>query len=507
MRGSLPSAWNRCIIRFSNSIARQKAALKLFKKLNMYTITITNTIPANEIEELIKMFVPKGEYELNVEEALANAQSFSVVFEEETISRPVTEFRQEDRPLTDKKELKNAVKRGIYTALGGHLGKSLPWGTLTGVKPGKIVRELKEQGLSEDQIRAHMKDYYYLSKEKTELLLEILHTQYPYTKPEAEKSAGIYLGIPFCPTRCVYCSFTSNIPKKDDVERYLAALYKEIEYVGSQMKQTGWRADSFYIGGGTPTTLSEGQLDDLLTKIFGEFDLSDCREFTVEARRPDTITFEKMKVIKDHGIDRISINPQSMKQHTLDLIGRSHTPEEILKAFETARSAGIGTINMDLIAGLPEEGPEDLMDTLEKVTALRPENITIHTLALKRASRLKMEDERYHLKHGEVLTDMVALSQEYMKQSGYVPYYLYRQKYMAGNYENVGYCLPGKECLYNIRTMDEQETMIALGAGGISKRYYSAETRIERSANVSNFEIYIDRIDEMLDRKYQLLFA
>ena len=351
-------------------IARQKAALKLFKKLNMYTITITNTIPANEIEELIKMFVPKGEYELNVEEALANAQSFSVVFEEETISRPVTEFRQEDRPLTDKKELKNAVKRGIYTALGGHLGKSLPWGTLTGVKPGKIVRELKEQGFSEDQIRAHMKDYYFMSEEKTELLLEILHTQYPYTKPTVEKSAGIYLGIPFCPTRCVYCSFTSNIPKKDDVERYLAALYKEIEYVGSRMKQTGWRADSFYIGGGTPTTLSEGQLDDLLTKIFGEFDLSDCREFTVEAGRTDTITFEKMKVIKDHGIDRISINPQSMKQHTLDLIGRSHTPEEILKAFETARSAGIGTINMDLIAGLPEEGPEDLMDTLEKVTAL-----------------------------------------------------------------------------------------------------------------------------------------
>ncbi|MBQ3390441.1 MAG: coproporphyrinogen dehydrogenase HemZ [Firmicutes bacterium] len=473
----------------------------------MYTITITNQFPANEIEELIKMFVPKGEYELNVEEALANAQSFSVVFDGERISRPVSDYDPPERLFEEKKELKNAVKRGIYTALSTHTGKTLPWGTLTGVKPGKIVRDLKDRGWKEAEIRTHMKEYYYLSPEKTELLMEILHNQYPFAKPEGEKSAGIYLGIPFCPTRCVYCSFTSNIPRKDDVERYLAALYREIEYVGSEMQRTGWKADSFYIGGGTPTTLEEDQLEDLLTAIFREFDLSGCREFTVEAGRPDTITLEKMQVIKSFGIDRISINPQSMKQRTLDLIGRSHTPEEILTAFETARKAGIGTINMDLIAGLPEESPEDLMDTLEQVTALGPENITIHTLALKRASRLKMEDEEYHLKHGDVLTDMVAKSQAYMKQAGYEPYYLYRQKYMAGNYENVGYCLPGKECLYNIRTMDEQQTMIALGAGGISKRYFSAETRIERSANVSNFEIYIDRIDEMLNRKYQLLFA
>ncbi len=481
--------------------------LHRFHRKIMYKIKIINRIPVNEIEELVKMFIPKEDYTVTVDEALAISQSFSVVFEDKRLSEPVTHFQFPGRDPGDKKELKNAVKRGIYTALSRHLNRTLPWGTLTGVKPGKIVRELKEKGKTEEEIRAHMKDYYYLSEEKTELLLEILHNQYPYTQVEGERSAGIYLGIPFCPTRCVYCSFTSNTPKKDDIERYLKALYREIEYVGSQMQKTGWKADSFYIGGGTPTTLNEDQLEDLLSKIFREFDLSGCREFTVEAGRPDTITFEKMQVIKENGIDRISINPQSMKQKTLDLIGRSHTPEQIREAYATARKAGIGTINMDLIAGLPEEEPEDLMDTLEKVIALGPENITIHTLALKRASRLKMEDDRYHLRHAEVLEDMVEMSQRRMKEAGYRPYYLYRQKYMAGNFENVGYSLPGKECLYNIRTMDEQQTMIALGAGGISKRYFSAQTRIERSANVSNFEIYIDRIEEMLDRKLQLLFA
>lgn len=473
----------------------------------MYYIKLCSTVSTYEIEELVKMFVPKGNYEITTDEALDLDQSFSVVFEKETISEPISRFYYRGNSPEDKKQLRNAIKRGVMTALEKHTKKSLPWGILTGVKPVKIVRELYQNGMDRADIFDYMKEFYLLSDDKAQLLLRILQNQYALSSVRAPENVGIYLGIPFCPTRCVYCSFTANVAKKGEIERYLDALYKEIEAVSASMKETGLMTESFYIGGGTPTTLSASQLEGLLDKIFSSFDLSRCEEFTVEAGRPDTITEEKLRVIRSFGIRRISINPQSMNEKTLEAIGRLHSPKQIREAYEMARKAGIEIINMDLIAGLPDEELADFKRTLDIVTELNPENITIHTLALKRASRLMEEDSEFNYREVDKLSKMVALSQGMMDEAGYEPYYLYRQKYMVGNFENIGYAKPGTECVYNIKTMDERQTMIALGAGGISKRFYPEENRIERAANVSNYEIYIERIDEMIERKNQLMFA
>ncbi len=473
----------------------------------MYYIKLCSTVSVYEIEELVKMFVPKGNYEITVDEALDLDQSFSVVFEKETISEQVSRFYYRGQTPEDKKQLRNAIKRGIMTALEKHTKKSLPWGILTGVKPVKIVRELYQNGMKSADILNYMREFYLISDDKAQLLLRILKNQYELSAVRAPENVGIYLGIPFCPTRCVYCSFTANVAKDGEIERYLDALYKEVEAVSLSMKKTKLMTESFYIGGGTPTTLSAGQLEGLLDKIFSSFDLSRCEEFTVEAGRPDTITEEKLRVIRSFGIRRISINPQSMNEKTLKAIGRLHSPEQIRQAYELARKTGIEIINMDLIAGLPGEESGDFKRTLDIVTGLEPENITVHTLALKRASRLIEEDAEFNYREVEKLSEMVAISQKMMDEAGYEPYYLYRQKYMVGNFENIGYAKPGTECLYNIKTMDERQTMIALGAGGISKRFYPDENRIERAANVSNYEIYIERIDEMIERKNQLIFA
>lgn len=473
----------------------------------MYEIKLCSAISIYEIEELVKMFVPKGNYEITVDEALDISQSFSVVFEKERISKNIESFYYNSEKPQDIKALKNAVKRGIFDALSAALNKKLPWGILTGVKPVKLVRELYEKGMSYDEIYEFMKSYYFLNDDKAQLLLDTLKNQYELSCRNNDEYVGVYLGIPFCPTRCVYCSFTANVAGQDKVEAYLGALHKEIEYVGRRMRENKMKAETFYIGGGTPTSLTAFQLDELLDKIFKNFDLQDCLEFTVEAGRPDTITEEKLKIIRKYGIRRISINPQSMNSKTLEAIGRLHSPEQIFEAYSIARAAGIEIINMDLIAGLPGEEPEDFERTLEAVARLKPENITVHTLALKRASKLKEEDSEFNYREVEKLSKMVDYSREAMESLGYGAYYLYRQKYMVGNLENIGYSKPGAECIYNIKTMDERQSMIALGAGGISKRYFPAENRIERAANVSNYEIYIERIDEMLQRKEELIFA
>lgn len=504
----------------------------------MYYITVKKPASAYEVGELAKMFLEREMFEIteedNPEEApsLSYDRSFSVVLDGKVLSREPSCFEY-GGPVAEadrKKSLKNLVKRGVYDALSRETGKTLPWGILTGVKPVKIVRELSDRGLDESTIKQHMMDYYLVSGEKTDLLMEILRVQntsvgVPYrgtaeghpgvsqtgeavagdgSRAAGMEQVGIYLGIPFCPSRCIYCSFTSNVAKTGEIERYLDALYKEIDFVSDLMKERNLGTESFYIGGGTPTTLTEVQLDRLLDRIFSKFGLEGLKEFTVEAGRPDTITKEKLEVIKSYGIGRISINPQSMNSRTLEAIGRLHSPEEIVASFDLAREAGIEVINTDLIAGLPGESPEDFRVTLDAVLALKPENITVHTLALKRASRLREEDSSYNYKEVERLGRMVEMSAEAMKENGYRPYYLYRQKYMAGNFENVGYAKPGTECIFNVRTMEEKQSMIALGAGGISKRFFPEENRIERAANVSNYEIYIERLQEMLGRKKNL---
>ncbi|MBQ5440706.1 MAG: coproporphyrinogen dehydrogenase HemZ [Firmicutes bacterium] len=388
-----------------------------------------------------------------------------------------------------------------------------PWGELTGVKPVKLTRELFK-GNPYNGRKPHEKPEVYrilteekgLSSDKARLLIEIYERQQKVLKGEEYLKAGLYIGIPFCPTRCLYCSFTSNQKPYEEIERYLEALIDEIEYTGKRCIESGLGIETIYIGGGTPTTLDSGQLNRLLDSVLHNFDLCKLREFTLEAGRPDTITAEKLSIAKDHGVDRISINPQSMKERTMELIGRSHSPSDIFKAFEIADKSGISVINCDLIAGLPEESVGDFEHTLKTMIGLGPANITVHTLALKRASRLIEQDSSYHESHSDVVSDMIELSHHMLRESGYVPYYLYRLKRMAGSLENTGWCKPGTEGLYNIRIMDEQQSILALGAGGMSKVFFPEENRLERVPNVNNYEIYIERLQQMLDRKEQGIF-
>lgn len=282
---------------------------------------------------------------------------------------------------------------------------------------------------------------------------------------------------------------------------YLNALLREITAVGTYLSNKGWYPESIYVGGGTPTILSAGEMRALLTCIENNLDMTQIKEITVEAGRPDTIDREKLEGLKEAGVERISINPQSMKSDTLDLIGRNHEPETIIEAYKIARNTGFPIINMDLIAGLPGEKLCDFQSSLNRILDLHPENITIHTLAVKRASKLKTIDAEYSYRQGELVKEMLDYGQDILKKSGYSPYYLYRQKQMTGNLENVGYALPGTESIYNIRIMEENQNIIAMGAGGISKFIYPEENRLERIPNVSNYEIYIERIDEMINRK------
>ena len=403
-------------------------------------------------------------------------------------------------------ETKNKIKRRLYLLLMERTGKQLPWGTLTGIRPTKIALTKLEQGEAENEIRREMKETYYTGNEKINLSIEI-------AQKERELLSGIdyrdgyslYVGIPFCPTTCLYCSFTSYPIGRwqGKMDQYFEALFKELDYVAE--KERGCRLETIYFGGGTPTSLSPEDLDRLITKIENTFDLSHVQEFTVEAGRPDSITREKLQVLRDHGITRISINPQTMKQETLDLIGRRHTVEDVKERFAMARELGFDNINMDLIVGLPEENIEDVQATMEAVKALAPDSITVHSLAIKRAARLNTMKEVYKDLKITNTQEMIDLTAKYARELGLEPYYLYRQKNMAGNFENVGYALPGKACIYNILIMEEKQTIIACGAGTTTKRLFPEENRIERAENVKNVEQYIERIDEMIARKDKLL--
>lgn len=444
----------------------------------MYNIYLEDNKAKYELTELVKMFLKPSDFQLVEEEQKESAL-----------------IRMEG--FADK----NEAKRALFDQLSRLTGQKPDWGTLTGVRPAKLTMEYFRKGNDPDQVKQILKENYYLSDEKIKLLIDLCLLQREILKDCDPRAVGIYAGIPFCPTRCVYCSFTSNQVKYEKIPPYLEALHKEIDFVGQHLKNIGRQAESIYIGGGTPTTLNADDLGRLIAKMKGAFDMSTVREFTVEAGRPDTITEEKLRVIKDSGVGRISINPQSMKQRTLELIGRSHTPGEIVEAFKKAKEVEIPIINADLITGLPEEQPEDFRETLERIIELDPENITVHTLAVKRASKLIEQDADYNYRQGEVVREMLAIANDKLKAAGYAPYYMYRQKHMSGNFENIGWSKPGTESIYNIRIMEEDQTIVAMGAGGISKMYYPEENRLERVPNVSNYEIYIERIDEMIERK------
>lgn len=413
----------------------------------------------------------------------------------------------------DRKGTKNQLKIVLYKMIEKGIGHGLPWGTLSGIRPTKIAMKCLEDGMNDEQTYDYLKENYLASDEKINLSMEIAKREKALLdRLDYEKGYSLYVGIPFCPSTCAYCSFTSYPLGvwKNRVDEYLDALEKELSYVADTFKDK--TLNSVYIGGGTPTTLLPYQLDRLIKKIKGSFDLSNCLEFTVEAGRPDSITREKLETLKENGISRISVNPQTMKQKTLDIIGRHHTVEDTINSFKLARETGFDNINMDLIMGLPEETIDDVRKTMEIIKELAPDNVTVHSLAVKRAARLTIFKDRYQDMQMINTQEHMDLCAGYCEEMGLEPYYLYRQKGMAGNMENVGYALPGKAGVYNILIMEEKQTIVACGAGASTKRVWNEPNpdgthRIDRCENVKDVATYIDRIDEMIDRKKRLFFV
>ena len=462
----------------------------------MYDILLKDVKKAHEFEELIKIFLRPSEFRL---------------FSDDTDNVKVPEGERPDDESADfvfeASDDKNVLKKDIYLALRKLTGIIPSWGIITGIRPVKLAGEIvRSCGGSFEEARRILLDSYCVTEEKADKALDIYRYQQDTSGQPDERSVSVYIGIPFCPTRCLYCSFTSNQKDEKEISRYLESLDREMDMVAGSMDEMGLYAESVYRGGGTPTTLDAETLGRFLEKTENLFISPETREFTLEAGRADTITEEKLSEALRHGVDRISVNPQSMKQETLDIIGRETRVEEIEKAFSIAAGSGIRTVNADIIAGLPSETADDFAHTLDRVLSYGLENVTVHDLAVKRSSRLAGVDRDYHYKAAKTVSDMLRLSEERMSDAGYRAYYLYRQKQMAGAGENTGYCLAGHEGLYNIRIMEEAQTIIALGAGGISKVYFPSENRHERVANVSNYEIYIERTEEMLERKRKNLF-
>ncbi len=403
------------------------------------------------------------------------------------------------------KQVKVGFKCFLYNVLSQETGKLLPWGNLTGIRPTKIAYGMLEEGKSKQEILEYYRRLHQVSTEKAELAVEIAERERELLSGvHYEGGYSLYIGIPFCPTTCLYCSFTSYPigGYRKIVDSYVNCLIKEMEYVAEQYRDK--ILDSVYIGGGTPTTLEPEQLDRLISRLKELFDFGSVKEFTVEAGRADSITEEKLRVLYRHGVTRISVNPQTMKQETLDIIGRKATVEQVEKAYALARQVGFDNINMDLILGLPGELEEDVQRTIDRVVELAPDSLTVHSLAIKRASRLNLWIQENGVSMLRNTDETMNIAAEGARKLGLVPYYLYRQKNMSGNFENVGYAREGKLGLYNILIMEEKQTILALGAGSITKRVFP-DGRIERCENVKDVSLYIEKIDEMIERKRQLL--
>ena len=397
--------------------------------------------------------------------------------------------------LSADRALQRILKLAFYDAGTAALGKEPPWGALTGVRPVKIPAKAMLAGATPAQAEKVLRDTYRVSPGRRKLAMDCAQASLAAQRSLGEHEVSLYVGIPFCPTRCAYCSFVSADVGRalKLIDPFLDALSREIRATGAMLADAGLRVRTVYFGGGTPTTLTAPQLDRLMGELAEHIDLSACTEYTVEAGRPDTITAEKLAVLKRRGCDRVSVNPQSMSDAVLAAMGRAHRAADILGAFALVRESGIGCVNMDLIAGLPGDSADGFRSSLDQVLALAPENVTVHTLALKKGSRL-MEGET-PLPPGEDVAAMLDYAWAALRESGQIPYYLYRQKYMSGSFENVGWCLPGTESLYNICMMEELHTIVSLGGGGVTKLVDRHTGYIQRVANAKYPQEYIQKID------------
>ena len=387
---------------------------------------------------------------------------------------------------------KRMIMLALYYALQKVVKIHAPWGALTGIRPSKMIREWLALGKTDEEIIQILSNPFCTHQEKSKLALTVAHAENAVTQQiykHKKNPVGIYISIPFCPTRCVYCSFnTSDKPaSQSHMQQYVSAVEKECKEKAALLSQLGGTVSSIYIGGGTPTVLEPELLETMLNSI--NESIGTAPEYTIEAGRPDTLTIEKLKILKNNNATRITVNPQTLNDKTLKTIGRKHTAADFFKAFNMAREVGFNTINTDIIAGLPGETPQDMEKTMEKLATLVPENITVHTLAVKRASNLRLLIDDYELPNAANTEKMLEITAETCKKMGLAPYYLYRQKNMVGLFENVGYSLPQKECQYNVGMMAETQTVLGIGAGAVSK--FVNKDLITRAFNLKNVELYI----------------
>lgn len=458
-----------------------------------------------ELENLTRLFFPNEK--ITVIRDFSEPQPpyvYTEVSDKITISVNIGSFNKSEtavKKLTDNdNELVSAQL--LYKLLCDFTGLTQPWGILTGVRPVKLLRRLAEESSEEQAVKKFEKDFF-VSNEKIALSRETEHNERKILELSKPESFSLYVGIPFCPSRCSYCSFVmASIERAEKlIEPYTKLLCEEIKRTAEIANKLGLRLETVYFGGGTPTTLSAEQLDTVLRTVNKSFDMSTCREFTVEAGRPDTIDIAKLFALKENKVDRISINPQTVNDEVLKTIGRKHTAQQFFDAFELARKCGFDNINTDLIAGLPTDTPESFKNSLDSIVRLNAECITVHTLCMKRASRLTTEGVTLDLQQARDAREMLAYTQNILGQNEYIPYYMYRQSRMVGNLENVGWSKRGFESLYNVYVMDETHTILACGSGGVTKLKRNNPDYLERIFNFKYPYEYIDRFDELIQRK------
>ena len=473
----------------------------------MLKVKLINHKLRYEVFHIISLFYNKSEFNFIENEDECDLQSGFDSINSKVYCR-INRFN--DKPIFyseiiavgDKKQFKSKIKLTLLKCLKELTGKNIPWGILVGIRPTKIVHESLKEGHSRENVIQMLTKDYDMDIDKAELTWEIAGNEAKFIE-SGKKDISLYLGIPFCPTRCSYCSFTSNsiTGRGDLVNNYLDSLLYEAEAMITYLKANEYNIDTVYIGGGTPTSLNLFQLERILDAMDKLINLKTLREFTIEAGRPDSIDKDKLNIIRESGCKRISINPQTMNDETLKSIGRMHTSKDVIHKYYMARELGFDNINMDMIIGLPGEKERQIYNTINVLERLRPDNITVHTMAIKRASILS--EQNYEVDHNMV-KNMYDIAGKAIRDMDMYPYYMYRQKNMVSPLENIGYCKRDKECIYNIQMISESISIVALGADAVSKIIFRDENRIERAANVQDVREYNARVDEMIASKIKL---
>ena len=465
--------------------------------------------------DLVRVETPSAQVKLNMQMDLQDQRvTFSgwIISKEKETARKETYFLDEIERDELHRHLNRLTRRFAYDLLVEHTGHSInSYGILTGMRPVKLVHRMLEQGMSPIQIREQLTSDFRMSPEKAELIMEVASNNYPFAVrgPQAYKTVGLYIGIPFCPSRCYYCSFPGAVYRAgDSLQSFLQALEREMEGISQVLNDTGRSVQSIYICGGTPTVLSEAELDLLFSHLNRWFISPATLEITVEAGRPDTLTPSKLRLLKDAGANRICINPQTMNNETLVKIGRAHDREGVVRSVNWAREAGFRQINMDLIVGLPDEGRQEYQRTAEDILALAPENITVHTLAVKRGSPMAEQEGRESVgDRVKTVQEGLIMMETFFRANNYKPYYLYRQKYMQASMENIGYSLPGHFCLYNINMIEEKQTIIGIGGGAASKFVNPRDGELKSFYNPKNPAVYAESVDRLIAAKVDKLKA